>query len=144
LNRKITNLKKFVPGQKKQSKYAFKAAVFCLEERERNPQEAQGRTNFGGTTDICRRRSQLEAGGVGKTTLIKLLDGEYATLMQPPGLYKESLGVEKTRVRLTSKDKNKKSTTLHTEIVVTPGQKHRRDSTWTGYHQRLQEAKFVG
>src|SRR4051794_36409215 len=56
----------------------------------------------------------LGPGGVGKTTLAKLLAGEYDFLFDAPGVYDESLGIE----HYTLKD------APNVEVVVPPGQKH--------------------
>jgi len=78
----------------------------CLEERERNPQEAQGRYYLVNDRH-CRRRSHWSRRSW-QDTLIKLLDGEYATLMQPAWSIQGELGRREDEGRLTSKDKNKK------------------------------------
>ena len=62
----------------------------------------------------------LGPGGVGKSTLARMLCKEYDGLVNVPGEYDESLSVESYTL-----DDDK------TEIVVPPGQKHRREATWT-------------
>jgi hypothetical protein len=60
-------------------------------------------------------------GGVGKSTAGRFLSGEYNSLLSIPGEYEESIGVETYAL----KDDNR------VEIVVPPGQRHRRDATWS-------------
>src|SRR3954453_18723445 len=57
-------------------------------------------------------------GGTGKTTLGKLLSGEYDFLFDAPGEYDESLQIEKYTVP-DSPD---------VEVVIPPGQEHRREA----------------
>lgn len=58
-------------------------------------------------------------GGVGKTTVAKLLAGHYDSQLEIPGEYRESIDFES----FSLKDDEK------TELVVPPGQRHRRE-TW--------------
>jgi ABC-type multidrug transport system ATPase subunit len=61
----------------------------------------------------------LGPGGVGKTTLARILAGEYDFLLESPGEYDESIGIE----RYTLADAPK------VNIVVSPGQEIRRAAT---------------
>lgn len=76
----------------------------------------------------------LGPGGVGKTTLASLLTGEFDFLLDSPGRYEESLGIE--RYTLTDDPK--------VEIVVPPGQRHRREATWADLHADVAAGKFRG
>jgi hypothetical protein len=76
----------------------------------------------------------LGSGGAGKTTLGKLLAGEFDFLVDEPGAYNESIGIES----YTLKD------APNVEIVVPPGQQHRRDATWSDLHADLAAGKFRG
>jgi hypothetical protein len=62
----------------------------------------------------------LGPGGVGKTTLGRLLAGEYNLLLDPPGQYSESLDIERYSLKEAP----------DVEVVVAPGQHHRREATW--------------
>ena len=62
----------------------------------------------------------IGAGGTGKTTFSRLLEGHLDWLDDPPGEYVESMGVD--RLLLTDDS--------GLEVVVAPGQAHRRESTW--------------
>src|SRR4051794_32492446 len=62
----------------------------------------------------------LGPGGVGKSTLGKILSGKFDLLFDVPGSYDESLDLE-TYALKDAPD---------VEIVVPPGQPHRRESTW--------------
>ena len=73
-------------------------------------------------------------GGVGKTTLAKMIAGEYDSFFKSPGDYEESLDVETTTL-----DGNPP-----VEIVVPPGQKLRRESTWTQLKQKISGGEIRG
>jgi hypothetical protein len=75
----------------------------------------------------------LGPGGVGKTTLARILAGEHDILHAPPGDYRESLGVE--RYQLSDDDR--------VEIVVPPGQQHRRGA-WSDLQADVAAGKFRG
>ena len=62
----------------------------------------------------------LGAGGTGKTTLGRLLAGDHDYLLDPPAPYEGSVNVEKFRFEDDQQ----------VEVVVPPGQPHRRDATW--------------
>ena len=76
----------------------------------------------------------LGPGGTGKSTLAKLLTGEYDYLRDLPGEYEESVGVE------TYVLKGKPPV----EVVVPPGQRQRREATWADLHSDLAAGKFRG
>jgi len=62
----------------------------------------------------------LGAGGAGKSTLGRIISNEYNLLLDPPGEYKESISVEEYQLG--------DDPTI--EVLVPPGQSHRRDATW--------------
>ena len=76
----------------------------------------------------------LGAGGAGKSTLGRILSGEYNFLLDSPGEYQESMSVEEYELQGDPK----------TEIWVPPGQLHRRDATWTDLLADLAAGKFRG
>jgi hypothetical protein len=77
----------------------------------------------------------LGAGGSGKSTLARILaDDNYNPLIDLPGEYEESIGVE-TYVLADAPS---------VEIVVPPGQPHRRGATWADLHGDLAAGKFRG
>jgi hypothetical protein len=77
----------------------------------------------------------LGPGGVGKTTLARLLtDKNYDLLLEPPGEYAESINTETYELR----DKPR------VEITVPPGQVQRRDATWADVHSDLAAGRFRG
>lgn len=76
----------------------------------------------------------LGAGGTGKTTLAQLLAGNFDCLVDPPGRYEESIGVEIFGLKDDPK----------VEIVVPPGQHHRRESTWNDLHADIVAGRFRG
>jgi hypothetical protein len=76
----------------------------------------------------------LGAGGVGKSTLGKLLAGEYDLLLDPPGQYKESVGIEHYSL----------PDSPGVEVVVPPGQKHRRAATWSELLKTIGQGKYRG
>ncbi|HEX3148354.1 MAG TPA: hypothetical protein VHR66_09745 [Gemmataceae bacterium] len=76
----------------------------------------------------------LGPGGVGKTTLARFLSGRYDLLLDPPGLYNEDLGIEE----FTLKD------APGVEVVVPPGQRHRRDATWSDLLNDLAAGAYRG
>lgn len=73
-------------------------------------------------------------GGTGKTTLARLLAGETDRLTAAPWEYGESYLIE--RFRMGKRD--------HVEMVVTPGQKVRRPSTWASVQAELAAGKYRG
>lgn len=76
----------------------------------------------------------LGPGGVGKTTLARLLSGEFDLLLDAWDKYDESIGIE----RFTLKD------APNVEIVVPPGQKHRREFAWSDIHAEISAGKYRG
>jgi hypothetical protein len=72
--------------------------------------------------------------GVGKTTLARLLSGDFDWLLDDPWEYAESYRVEE----FTLKDEPK------ARIVVPPGQTARRESTWTGVERGLAAGEYRG
>jgi hypothetical protein len=76
----------------------------------------------------------LGTGGVGKTTLARLLSGEYDWLLDDPGRYAENVGVEKYALKGGPV----------VEVIVPPGQKHRREATWPALYGDIGKGKFRG
>ena len=76
----------------------------------------------------------LGAGGVGKTTLARLLAGQYHQLAQTLGKFEEDLAIEKYAL----------SDHPEIEIVVPPGQHHRRDASWSDLLRRVASGEFRG
>ncbi|WP_439629291.1 hypothetical protein [Gemmata sp.] len=73
-------------------------------------------------------------GGVGKTTLARLLSGEFDWLVDDPWRYGESFGVEEYALK---DDPN-------VRVVVPPGQAVRRDSTWGDVERALAAGAYRG
>lgn len=76
----------------------------------------------------------LGPGGVGKTTFGRLISLDYDFRFDSPGGYEESIGVD----TFTIADDEQ------VEIVVLPGQKHRRDSSWTDVLEEIKNGRFRG
>ena len=76
----------------------------------------------------------LGPGGVGKSTLGKILSGQFDLLFDLPGPYDESIEVERYPVKNNS----------GLEIVVPPGQPQRRATTWEEHLNGLSSGKFCG
>lgn len=76
----------------------------------------------------------LGPGGTGKTTLARLLSGEFQWLLDPPGVYAESIAVEHYKL----------AGAPGVEVVVPPGQELRRDLTWDDLLADVREGKFRG
>jgi hypothetical protein len=76
----------------------------------------------------------LGAGGAGKSTLGRIISDEYNLLLDPPGEYQESISVEEYRL----------GDDPDTEILVPPGQSHRRDSTWNELLAGVTKGKYRG
>jgi hypothetical protein len=73
-------------------------------------------------------------GGVGKSTCAKMLSGQCESLLEIPSAYQESINLE----RFVLEDDNK------IEIIVPPGQRHRRDTTWTDLEQTISTGGYRG
>lgn len=76
----------------------------------------------------------LGPGGTGKTTLARILAGEYDLLLNPPGEYEESIDIENYALPEPP----------DVEIVVPPGQHHRREATWNDLFADIAAGKFRG
>jgi hypothetical protein len=76
----------------------------------------------------------LGPGGAGKSTLARLLAGEYDYLRDLPGEYEESVGIEVYALKDSP----------GVEVVVPPGQRQRREATWADLHTDLAAGKFRG
>jgi len=63
-----------------------------------------------------------------------MLSGEYGSLLEIPGAYEESIGLE----RYTLED----DPTV--ELVVPPGQRHRRDATWVELERTISDGGYRG
>src|SRR5437899_8776004 len=66
-------------------------------------------------------------GGTGKTTLARMLSGEFDWLKDSPWRYNEDIAVTKHRLR--------NDTT--TQLIVLPGQAHRQPSSWSGLGEQI-------
>ena len=73
-------------------------------------------------------------GGVGKSTFARMLSGQYEFPLDIPDAYEESLGLE----RFTLEDDPS------VELVVPPGQRHRRDATWTDLERTICTGGYRG
>lgn len=76
----------------------------------------------------------LGSGGCGKSTLGRLLSGGFDAILDLPGNYQESLGIETYPLQDDSA----------AELVVAPGQEHRRDVSWTALQADLANGLFRG
>jgi hypothetical protein len=76
----------------------------------------------------------LGPAGVGKTTLARFLSGQYDLLLDPPGTYRESLGIEEYELKDAP----------GVEVVVPPGQRHRREATWSDLLADLTAGAYRG
>lgn len=76
----------------------------------------------------------LGAGGVGKTTLARILSGKFDWLLDEPWRYGESFGIE----RFSLKDDPK------VQVVVPPGQTARREATWTDLLANISAGMYRG
>jgi hypothetical protein len=76
----------------------------------------------------------LGPGGTGKTTLARLLSGDVDLLLDPPGTYQASVGMERYELLGTPT----------VEIVVPPGQSHRQGATWAELLAAVAAGKFRG
>src|SRR6266498_251201 len=73
-------------------------------------------------------------GGTGKSTLARMLSGEFDWLLDSPWRYDENVSV--TRFKLKADPA--------AEIVVMPGQERHRRSTWAGIGQDLAKGAYHG
>ena len=76
----------------------------------------------------------LGPGGVGKTTFARLISLDYDFRFENPGDYQESIGIE---VYTIAPDEQ-------VGLVVPPGQKHRREFSWTELLEQIKEGRFAG
>jgi hypothetical protein len=76
----------------------------------------------------------LGPGGTGKTTVGRMLAGEYELLFDALGEYEESLGIESYSL----------VDDPGVEFVVAPGQQLRREATWPDLHAGIVAGKFRG
>lgn len=76
----------------------------------------------------------IGSGGVGKSTLARLLSGDFDWLLDDPWDYRESYGVEEYALADDPK----------VEVVVPPGQVARRDATWATVEQGLATGAYRG
>lgn len=76
----------------------------------------------------------LGPGGVGKTTFARLLSLDYDVRSEGPGSYQESIGVE---TFTTAPDEQ-------VEVIVLPGQKHRRPTSWGELLEQIGGGRSAG
>ncbi|MCH8829209.1 MAG: hypothetical protein IID45_06485 [Planctomycetes bacterium] len=75
----------------------------------------------------------LGPGGVGKTTFARLISLDYDFRFENPGDYQESIGID---VYTIAPDEQ-------IGLVVPPGQKHRREFSWTDLLEQIKEGRFA-
>jgi hypothetical protein len=83
------------------------------------------------------RRSKLLVigpGGTGKTTLARLLSGQFDWLLDSPWRYDEDVSIAKYPLKGDSA----------AEVVLPPGQAHRRRSTWAGVGADVAKGAYRG
>lgn len=73
-------------------------------------------------------------GGSGKTTLGKILSGQYDLLLDLPGKYEESLDTETHQL----------ASAAGVEVVVLPGQWHRQEAAWAAPLANVAAGKYRG
>jgi hypothetical protein len=73
-------------------------------------------------------------GGTGKSTLARMLSGEFDWLLDSPWRYDESVRVDRFKLKADPA----------AEIVVMPGQQHRRRTTWAGVGQDVAKGAYHG
>lgn len=73
-------------------------------------------------------------GGVGKTTLARILSGDFDWLIDEPWRYDESYGVEEFALHDDPR----------IELAIPPGQHRRRVATWPDIHQNLAAGSYRG
>lgn len=76
----------------------------------------------------------LGPGGVGKTTLGRILSGRYDFLLDTDAAYEQSIEVQTFRKRGSA----------DVELIVAPGQADRRPATWPDLLRRLSAGKALG
>ncbi len=74
------------------------------------------------------------AAGTGKSTFARFLSDDNEFYLEPPGAYLESIGIERYRWEDAP----------GVEVVVPPGQRHRRQSTWTELLADISAGKYFG
>ncbi|MBM3979587.1 MAG: hypothetical protein FJ304_04755 [Planctomycetes bacterium] len=83
------------------------------------------------------RRSKvlvIGPGGTGKTTLARILSGQFDWLLDSSWAYRESVEVKKYKLRADPA----------VEVVAVPGQEHRRRSTWDGIGTDVSRGEYRG
>src|SRR5438105_3729218 len=83
------------------------------------------------------RRSKILVigpGGTGKSTLARMLAGNFDWLLDSPWRYDEDIAIKRFKLKEDSA----------AEIVVVPGQEHRRQTTWSGVGQELAKGAYHG
>jgi hypothetical protein len=83
------------------------------------------------------RRSRILVigpGGTGKTTMARILAGRFDWLRDSPWRYEEDVGVQRFKLKADPA----------AEIVVMPGQEHRRHTSWTGVGKDLAAGTYHG
>ncbi len=85
-------------------------------------------------TEMPRGILIIGPGGAGKTTLARILSGDFDWLTDDPWEYDQSYGVE----QYTLEDDPRVS------VVVPPGQVVRRRATWADHEQAVAEGKYRG
>jgi len=72
-------------------------------------------------------------GGTGKTTLSRILSGDFDWLADAPWKYDESFAVDRIRIQKRN-----------VEAIIAPGQKQRRGTTWAKLRADLSAGRFRG
>lgn len=76
----------------------------------------------------------IGSGGTGKSTLGKILSGEHDLLLDPLGEYEESLTIERYSLKHNE----------DVQVLVPPGQAHRRPTEWPVLQADIAAGKFRG
>ena len=117
--------------------YLGKAGTWIWENREwvtRNLQELWNWFSNRGGGEPKDPLLIIGPGGVGKSTAGLFLSGQYNSLLSIPGEYQESIDTETYALE----DDNR------IEIVVPPGQRHRRDATWSDVQSTIGAGGYRG